>query len=160
MRKNENNKKENYKETDFMKIALIEAQKGAKENEVPIGAVIVQNGKVISRAHNKREKKQNALYHAEILAINKACKKLKSWRLEDCEMFVTLEPCPMCCGAIINARLKKVTYAAKEKTSNDGLFEKIMQSTRLNHNCLVAQDEQNADASAKLLADFFKQKRK
>lgn len=92
--------------------ALIEAQKAYDENEVPVGAVIVKKGEIISRGRNMREKKQNALSHAEIEAINNACKKLGRWQLDDCEMYVTLEPCPMCTGAIINARIKTVIFGA------------------------------------------------
>ena len=94
--------------------ALKEAEKARKLDEVPIGAIIVKNGEIISRGHNMREKCQNAIKHAEIIAIDKACKKLKSWRLNDCEIYVTLEPCPMCMGAIINSRMKKVIYGATD----------------------------------------------
>ena len=90
----------------------MEAQKAYDENEVPVGAVIVKKGEIISRGRNMREKKQNALSHAEIEAINNACKKLGRWQLDDCEMYVTLEPCPMCTGAIINARIKTVIFGA------------------------------------------------
>lgn len=100
---------------NYMKIALQQAQKAAKIKEAPIGAVIVKNNKIISKSYNKRECKKNALYHAEIIAIEKACKKLKSWRLSDCELYVTLEPCPMCMGAIINARISKVVFGAYDK---------------------------------------------
>ena len=106
---------------NYMRIAINEAKKALKEDEVPIGAVIVKDGKVISKAYNKREKSQNAICHAEILAIEKACKKLKSWRLDGAEIYVTLEPCPMCAGAIANARIEKLVYAAKEMSSNDNL---------------------------------------
>ena len=95
---------------EYMKQAILLAQKAYKKGEVPVGAIIVRNNKIIAKAYNKREQKQNALYHAEILAINKACKKLKSFRLDDCEMYVTMEPCPMCSGAIVNARFKKVYF--------------------------------------------------
>ena len=125
-------------------VALIEAQKAAKKGEVPIGAVIVRGDKVISRAHNLREKKQNALYHAEILAIKRACRKLKSWRLDDCEMYVTLEPCQMCMGAITNARLKAVHFGAKSTTDLNWTSEKI--------------DLQNEECGS-LLKDFFASKR-
>ena len=97
---------------EFMKLAITEAQKAAEKGEVPVGAVIVKNGEVISTGHNLREEKQNALSHAEIEAINLACQKLGSWRLDDCELYVTLEPCPMCTGAIINARIKTVISGA------------------------------------------------
>lgn len=101
----------------FMYEALKEAKVAAKEGEVPVGAVIVRNGEIISKAHNMREQKQNALSHAEIEAINIACEKLGSWRLDDCELYVTLEPCPMCTGAIINARIKTVVFGAFDKTA-------------------------------------------
>lgn len=91
-------------------IALSEA--AAMEGEVPVGAVIVKNGEIIAKGRNMREKKQNALSHAEIEAINIACEKMKSWRLDDCELYVTLEPCPMCTGAIINSRIKTVIFGA------------------------------------------------
>ena len=97
-----------------MKIALKEAKKAYKKGEVPIGAVVVNNGKVIAKAHNLREKTNKATAHAEILAIEKANKKLKSWRLDTCSIYVTIEPCPMCAGAIIQSRLKQVVYGALE----------------------------------------------
>lgn len=92
--------------------ALKEAEIAAEKGEVPVGAVIVKNGKIIARGRNMREEKQNALSHAEIEAINNACKNLGSWRLDDCEMYVTLEPCPMCTGAIINSRIKTLVFGA------------------------------------------------
>ena len=91
----------------YMKQALKEAEKACKKLEVPVGAVIVKDGKIIAKAHNQKETKTDTTKHAEILAIQKASKKLESWRLIDCEMYVTLEPCPMCAGAIINSRIKK-----------------------------------------------------
>ena len=100
-----------------MQLAISEAKKAAAENEVPVGAVIVKDGVVLSAAHNMREQKQNALSHAEIEAINLACKNLGSWRLDGCEMYVTLEPCPMCTGAIINARIKTVIFGAFDKNA-------------------------------------------
>ncbi len=92
--------------------ALTLAFEAAEKGEVPVGAVIVKNGEIIAEGRNRREEKQNALSHAEIEAINAACKKLKSWRLDGCDMYVTLEPCPMCTGAIINARIKTVVFGA------------------------------------------------
>lgn len=92
--------------------ALTLAFKAAEKGEVPVGAVIVKNGEIIAEGRNRREEKQNALSHAEIEAINTACKKLKSWRLDGCELYVTIEPCPMCTGAIINARIKTVVFGA------------------------------------------------
>lgn len=93
---------------NFMNEALKEAKKAYKKEEIPVGAVIVKNGKIISKAHNLKETKKRTTSHAEIIAINKANKKLKNWRLNDCEMYVTLEPCPMCAGAIILSRIKKI----------------------------------------------------
>ena len=99
----------------IMKIALKEAKKALKHGEVPIGAVIVKNNKIISKAYNKKEKTKNVINHAEILAISKACKKLKNWRLDNCEIYVTMEPCMMCSGAIEQSRIKKIIYGVKNK---------------------------------------------
>lgn len=143
---------------DFMEDALIEAKKAYKKGEVPIGAVIVLNGKVVSRGCNKREKSQKATDHAEIIAIEKACKKLHSWRLDDAEIYVTLEPCPMCAGAIANARIKKVYYAAEDSTNNREIVEKIFSSTRLNHKVEYIQGTLKEESST-LLSNFFKEKR-
>ena len=142
-----------------MEEALNMAKRAYKKNEVPIGAVIVKDGKIISKAYNQREKKQNAIKHAEIIAIDKACKKLKSWRLDGCTLFVTLEPCPMCSGAICNARIDKVVYASSEKTSQDNLCEMILQSNRLNHKVLLEQDKNFEREASNLLTSFFKEKR-
>ena len=102
--------------TDFelMGAALEEARKAAALGEVPVGAVVAKDGEIISAAHNTRETEKNALPHAELLAIDAACKKLGGWRLWQCELFVTLEPCPMCSGAIINSRIKRVVYGAAD----------------------------------------------
>lgn len=99
----------------FMKEALLCAQTSAENGEVPVGAVIVKDGQIISRGHNRRETGKNALYHAELEAIDGACKALGGWRLWQCELYVTLEPCPMCAGAIINARIKRVVFGARDK---------------------------------------------
>ena len=141
-----------------MKEALKQAQKSYEEDEVPIGAVIVQNGKVLSRAHNTRNRTQNAINHAEILAISKACKKLGSWRLDDCEIYVTLEPCPMCAGAILNARITKLYFGAYDKTSKTNILDVIMQDDRLNHKTLVEGGIMQ-DECSKLLTEFFVNKR-
>ena len=145
---------------DFMDEALNEAEKALKKKEVPIGAVVVKAGKIIGRGHNCREKKQNAIKHAEIIAIEKACKHEKSWRLDGCEIYVTLEPCPMCAGAIANARIDKLFYGAKEKTSEDNLCETILSSNRLNHKVETLLDDKNQEKCSLLLTNFFKQKRK
>ena len=98
----------------YMKAALRLAHKAAEEGEVPVGAVVMCDGKIVGRGRNRREGKKNALHHAEIEAIGKACKKLGGWRLHRCDLYVTLEPCPMCAGAIINARIKTVYYGAPD----------------------------------------------
>ena len=100
-----------------MRKALAQAEKAAKLGEMPIGAVIVHDGKIIARGYNKREKGKNALLHAEVVAIDKACKKLGGWRLPNCQMYVTLEPCPMCAGAILNSRIEKVYFGAYDSKS-------------------------------------------
>lgn len=145
---------------NFMMEAIKEARKSYAENEVPIGAVIVLDGKIIARGRNKRENSQIATAHAEINAINNACKKLKSWRLDNATIYVTLEPCPMCAGAIANARIEKLVYGAKEKTSQDQLCDAILSSTRLNHKVLVVYDDSHSEECENLLSDFFKSKRK
>lgn len=144
---------------NFMEIAINEAKKAEKRGEVPIGACVVKNGKVISKGYNKREKTKNAINHAEIIAIKKACRKLHDWRLLDCSLYVTLIPCPMCAGAIVNARIKEVHYGADEK-SEDNLCEKIFESTRLNHNTTLIKEENYSEICAQLLSNFFKSKRK
>ena len=144
----------------FMDEAYIEAEKAKRHDEVPIGAVVVRDGKIISRGRNMREKKQNALLHAEIVALNKACTKLGSWRLDDCELYVTLEPCPMCAGAILNARISKVVFGAYDKESgyvqsNGQLFS----GPTLNHKCKF-EGGVEAEKCSKILQDFFKSKRR
>ena len=104
-------------EEKFMREALRQAKRAALLGEMPVGAVIVRDGEIISRAYNRRETKKNALYHAEITAIDRACKKLGGWRLPRCEMYVTLEPCPMCAGAILNSRIEHVYYGASDEKS-------------------------------------------
>ena len=143
---------------DFMKEAIKMAKKALDDNEVPIGAVIVVDNKIIAKGYNQREKSQNATKHAEIIAIEKACKKLGSWRLDNAEIYVTLEPCPMCAGAIANARIKSIIYGAKEKSSSDNLCEKILSSNRLNHKTNVVYQE--TKECSLLLENFFKDKRK
>lgn len=100
-----------------MREALKQAKRASALGEMPVGAVIVRDGEIISRAYNRRETKKNALYHAEITAIDRACKKLGGWRLPRCEMYVTLEPCPMCAGAILNSRIEHIYYGASDEKS-------------------------------------------
>lgn len=144
----------------FMKAAINEAKKSLKLDEVPIGAVIVLDGKIIARAHNLMEKTQLATAHAELLAINKACKKLKSWRLDGAEMFVTVEPCAMCAGAIANARLKKVYFGAFEKKSGCAVSKfPVLTDSGLNHTTeFIGGIEQ--DTCANMIKNYFKAKRK
>lgn len=139
----------------FMQKAINLAKKAFNQEEIPVGAVIVKDGNVISACFNKRNKKQIATSHAEVLAIEKACKKLGSWRLNDCEMYVSLMPCPMCAGAIVNARIKKVYYGAEN--GNKELFEKILTSSELNHKTSFEQLFQ--EDCSKILKDFFASKR-
>ena len=142
-----------------MKKATSQGYKAYSQEEIPIGCVIVRDGKVIASAHNTREQSQIATHHAEILAIQKACKKLKSWRLDDCDLYVTLEPCPMCAGAIMNARIKNLYYAVTDVDSG-GLSRFNLFTNTLNHttNCfhLTEFEEENK----KLIQTFFKEKRK
>ena len=116
-------------EIKFMKAALSEAKKAFDLGETPVGAVIVKDGKIISRAHNMRETKKNALLHAEISAIDKACKKLGGWRLCGCDIYVSLEPCPMCAGAIIQSRICNVFFGAYDKKA--GSFGSVTDLSRL-----------------------------
>ena len=144
----------------FMKEAIKEAKKAYKRKEVPIGAVIVYKNKIIARGYNLRESKKNSLLHAEIVAISKACKKLKSWRLDECDLYVTLEPCPMCSGAIIQSRIKNIFFGASDPKagcvkSKLQLFEPGI----FNHNVNVAGGLLESDCS-QLLKDFFLEIRK
>ena len=109
---------------EYMREALAEAKKAEAKGEVPVGAVIVKDGKIIARGHNLREEKQNALSHAEIECINEACKVLGTWRLEGCKMYVTLEPCPMCTGAIINSRISTLDFGADD--SKAGCIDSVI----------------------------------
>jgi tRNA(adenine34) deaminase len=122
----------------FMKAALKEAKKALDIEEIPVGAIIVKDGKIISRAHNRKETSHNACAHAEIIAIQKACKKLNVWRLLDCEMYVTLEPCPMCAGALINSRISKVYIGTDdEKTGACGSKLNLLEDYKFNHKVQV-----------------------
>ncbi len=140
-----------------MKAALKCAQKGLEEGEVPIGAVVVCDGKIISRGHNRRTKLQIATAHAEVEAIEKACKKLKSWRIPECEIYVTLEPCPMCMGAMLNARIKKVYFGAYEAKGRS-LTDKLANANLVNHVIEVEGGVMETEC-AEILSTFFKQMR-
>ena len=144
----------------FLKAALKQAEKAKINNEVPIGAVVVKDNIIIGKGYNRREEKQLSFAHAEIYAIEKACKKLKSWRLDDCEIYVTHEPCLMCYGAIINARIKNLYFGSYDDKREDRLSSILCLSTNngLNHN-LTAQGGILEEDCKKLLKDFFNDKR-
>lgn len=147
------------KDEKFMKIALKEANKSFQLDEVPVGVVIVKDDKIIARGHNLREIKQDPTGHAEIIAIKKASKKLKSWRLIDCTMYVTLEPCSMCAGAIMWSRIKRVVYGAKDiKGGAIGSSFNLFEQKGINHKPEVTSGVLEDEAST-LLKDFFKLKR-
>ena len=151
---------DNENKEKFMKEALKEAKKAYEKLEVPVGAVIVKDGKIIARAHNLKETKSDTTKHAEILAIQKASRKLGSWRLLDCEMYVTLEPCSMCAGALINARLNKIYIGAMdEKTGAVGSVLNLLEDYTFNHKVEVEKGIMKEQCES-LLKDFFKMLRK
>ncbi len=143
----------------FMKEALIEAQKAYELDETPIGAVIVYNGQIIGRGCNRRNTDKNSLAHAEIIAINQACEKIGDWRLEECTMYVTLEPCPMCAGAIVQARIPRVVFGATSpKAGFGGSIINVLQMDALNHRCEVVQGIVEQQSTA-LLKQYFRNMR-
>ena len=143
----------------YMKLALKEAAKAALFDEVPVGAVIVLDGKVIARAHNKRELNHDPLGHAELLAIKKASKKLQTWRLTECELYVTLEPCAMCAGAIMWSRFKRVIYGASdEKGGAMGNAFNLFDEKIVNHIPEVTSGVLREESRA-LIQGFFRKKR-
>ncbi len=145
-------------DTDFMKLAIEQAELSAKELEVPVGAVITRNSEVVSVGRNRRENGKNALAHAELEAIDLACKKLGGWRLWECEMFVTLEPCPMCAGAIINSRIRRLVYGASDlKAGSCGSVINLF-DLPYNHKPEVLSGFM-ADECSALLTEFFKKLR-
>ncbi|MCK9235872.1 MAG: nucleoside deaminase [Acholeplasmataceae bacterium] len=150
---------ENPKKIKFMKAALREAEKAFEKAEVPVGAVVVCDDKIIARAHNRREQKQWIHGHAEFLAMMKAAKKKGSWRLDNCSVYVTMEPCPMCAGAMIQARIGKVYYGVRDPKS--GVVSSLTQlfSLPFNHH-VEFQEFLLENESEKLLKSFFKQLRK
>lgn len=143
----------------FMKRALELAEISAAEGEVPVGAVVVKDGVIVGEGRNRREKGKNALYHAEIQAIDSACKALGGWRLWQCDMYVTLEPCPMCAGAIINSRIKKVIFGAHDKKA--GSFGSVADFNLLpyNHKPEIEGGVDEKECAA-VLSDFFAKLRK
>ena len=144
----------------FMLRALAEASRAAREEEVPVGAVIVRDEQIIASAHNQREQLQDPTAHAEMIAITQAAASLGSWRLEDCALYVTLEPCPMCAGAIVQARLPLVVFGATDpKGGAVASLYQILQDRRLNHRAAVVGGVLAAE-SARLLQDFFEEQRR
>lgn len=143
----------------FMDQVIELAKEAAKEGEVPVGAVVVIDGRIVGRGRNRRETDKNALAHAEIEAINEACKTLGGWRLWQCDMYVTLEPCPMCTGAIINSRIKRLVYGASDsKAGSCGSVVNLF-SLPYNHKPEVISGLKQEECAA-LLSDFFKRLRK
>lgn len=143
----------------YMEAALTEARKSFELDEVPIGAVIVYENNIIARAHNLKEHNKRATAHAEILAIEEACKKIDDWRLNECTLYVTVEPCLMCCGAIIQSRIKRLVYAAPN--TKFGYVEsigQILNDERNNH--FVVVDKIENEEAVELLQNFFQKKRK
>ena len=144
----------------FMKAALAEAEKGFKKDEVPVGAVVVAYGKIIARAHNLRESLVDPTAHAEILALKKAGKKLGGWRLNEATLFTTLEPCPMCAGAVVHSRIKELVYGADDpKAGACGSIMNVVSSGHLNHRVKVISGVMKAECS-EILRKFFKKLRK
>lgn len=143
----------------YMNEALLEAQKAFDLGEVPIGAVIVYQGDIIGRAHNLRETSQNATTHAELMAIQQACETIGSWRLEETTLYVTLEPCPMCAGAILQSRVPTVVYGARDIKAGcvDSLY-RLLNDARFNHECDVIEGVM-AEACGDILTQFFRELR-
>lgn len=143
-----------------MLLAINEAKKAFKKKEVPIGAIIVKDNEVIAKAHNLRESSKNAISHAEILAIEKACKSLKGWRLTGCTLYVTIEPCSMCAGAILQSRIDKVVIGAMDpKAGACGSLLNLLNNSKFNHQSEVITGVLEEECS-QLMKDFFKSLRK
>ena len=141
----------------YMKLSLKEAKKSLKKDEVPVGCIIVKNNKIIAKAHNLKEKKRNVLCHAELIAITKASKKLKNWRLNDCEMYVTLQPCPMCSSAIKQSRISKIYYGVDNKKNE--ISNEILVNSDINSRVIIEEKICEAECK-KIVTNFFKNKRK
>jgi tRNA(adenine34) deaminase len=143
----------------YMNLALQEARQALDENEVPVGAVIVHQGQIIAQAHNQREQLHDPTAHAEMIAITQAAESLSSWRLEDCTLYVTLEPCLMCAGAILQARIPRVVYGAPDPKAGAArsLF-RVLEDPRLNHRCQTVLSIW-PERCGQLLAEFFQKQR-
>ncbi len=144
---------------DFMKYALTLAKQSANEGEVPVGAIVVCDGKIVGEGRNRREVVKNALHHAEIEAIDNACKNLGGWRLWKCDLYVTLEPCPMCAGAIINSRIKNVYFGATDEKNGAVVSAARLFDMNFTHKPLYEGGIMGEEC-AKILSDFFKDLRK
>ncbi len=143
----------------FMKAALEEAAEAGKADEVPVGAVIVKDGAIIAKAHNMRETAKDATAHAEIIAIKKACQALDAWRLTDCEMYVTLEPCIMCSGAILYSRIRKLYIGTMDpKAGAAGSVINVFEDYWFHHKCEIEKGIMQIECS-NILKEFFKKKR-
>ena len=148
------------KDIEFMKLALEQAKKAYKKDEVPIGAVIVCNDKVVAKGFNIREKRNDPTGHAEIVAVKKACKKRRSWRLEDCTIYVTVEPCSMCAGALLWTRIRRIVFGAFDaKGGALGSSYNLFEQKNLNHKAEITSGVLEEECS-KIMKDFFKTKRK
>ena len=148
-----------FEHDSFMQLALAQAEAAREENEVPVGAVIVHKGRVIAQARNQREQLQDPAAHAEMIAITQAAEFLGTWRLENCTLYVTLEPCPMCAGAILQARIPTVVYgAADPKAGAVRSLYRLLEDERLNHTCEVI-DGVLAEPCGAILSEFFKAQR-
>ncbi len=144
----------------YMQLALDEARRAMAENEVPVGAVIVREGQVIAQAHNQREQLSDPTAHAEMIAITQAAASVGSWRLDECTLYVTLEPCPMCAGAILQARIPVVVYgAADPKAGAVASLYRLLEDGRLNHRCLVFAGVL-AGPCGEVLSEFFQAQRR
>lgn len=143
-------------ENKYIELALKEANKAYQNGDFPVGCVVTYNNKIIAKAHNKKEKNNNAIEHAEILAISKTCKKLNTWHLEECTLYTTLEPCVMCIGAIAQARIKKIVYLSENKKF--GFTNFFKNSKIINHKITVEKLNNNSEYES-LLIEFFKNKR-
>lgn len=141
---------------EYMEMAIKEAEKAFKQGDVPVGAVIVCNNKIVAKAYNKKQKKSIATRHAEIEVIEKACKKLKTWYLDDCELYITMEPCLMCAGAILQSRIKKIIYGVdNEKFGCVKSIENVLNNNQFNHNTAIISGVMKEEIE-KMLKDFFK----
>jgi len=153
-------KKSMQNNLEYMNLAFKEAQLAYDKDEVPVGAVIVKNNQVIAQAHNLKEQNQNGLHHAELLALQKASQSLGSWRLTDCTLYVTLEPCIMCAGALVQSRISRLYYACSDPKGGgaESLYN-IINDSRLNHQ-IECHSGLLSDRCSLILKDFFKLKRK